>query len=669
MGPPRLVSPAGRAVSLERKTAALLAYLALEGTMPRGQIADLLWPETPTSSARNNLVHLLRRLREASGADLVDAGESLTLRPELAVDALEVLTTGKPEAGRDLLDGTDFDDLPDVSEWILAQSERLAAAKAGWYRENIARMLQEGDATEAAALAERWTELDPMSEEACQVLMRACYEQGDRPAALRAYHRYKQGLRHEIGADPSPETQRLAREIDQGTVKRSAPSQPARIPLSVLRPPTLVGREDVWAQMEEAWEQRLGIMIEGDPGSGKSRLAQDFLRSRQDHQILFFQGRPGDAGIPYATHTRNYRQTLAANPDLDLPQWVVRELARMLPELGEAPPPMTTEADKRRFYEAKYEVVRLVAERGPVIICTDDVQFMDESSIEAGAYVGSRFWGDTNTMLRCLYCHRTGALPPYSAALLDSMYAAGVVVPIHLPPLGPSAVTRLLADLDVPGGAPVADQVARMTRGNVQFVLETVKNMYERGSSEVKPPVEADSGIASLIEERLARLSPNALQAARAAAVLRRDFTLELVTQTLGTSLLDTVTAWEELEEAQIVSGEAFSHDLVLETVLVQTPPTVRRVLHRSAARVLAAAGGHPARVAAHWEDGDDLRQAAPWLVKAGEAASNNLRFSEAREFYSRAEFALTHAGDLSGAAGVRQSLEVLADRAAKAAS
>ncbi|MFD1734075.1 AAA family ATPase [Deinococcus malanensis] len=104
--------------------------------------------------------------------------------------------------------------------------------------------------------------------------------------------------------------------------------------MSVLRPPTLVGREDVWAQMEEAWEQRLGIMIEGDPGSGKSRLAQDFLRSRQDHQILFFQGRPGDAGIPYATHTRNYRQTLAANPDLDLPQWVVRELARMLPELG-----------------------------------------------------------------------------------------------------------------------------------------------------------------------------------------------------------------------------------------------------------------------------------------------------------------------------------------------
>ncbi|MFC4640216.1 ATP-binding protein [Deinococcus hohokamensis] len=668
LGPPRLTSPEGRVLTLERKTAALLAYLALEGSTSRGQISELLWPQTPTAAARNNLVHLLRRLRDASGADLVDVSDVLTLCPALTVDALDLPGSAVPKSGGQLLAGTDFDDLPDLGEWILAQSEQLSAAQTSRYREQTAHLLNAGQASEAAALAELWTEAEPASEEAYRTLMRAQYDLGDRAAALRAYHRCKQALQHELGADPSADTQRLARDIDLGTVPRSGPRPAARIPLSVLRPPTLVGRDEVWARMEEIWEQRLGIMIEGDPGSGKSRLAQDFLKSRKDHQILFFQGRPGDAGVPYATHARNYRQTLAANPDLDLPEWVVRELARMLPELGEAPPPMTTEADKRRFYEAKYEVVRLVAERGPVIICTDDVQFMDEPSIEAGAYVGSRFWGDTNTMLRCLYCHRTGALPPYSAALLDSMYAAGVVVPIHLPPLGESAVTRLLADLDVPGGAGMASRVAAATRGNVQFVLETVKSMYERGG-DAEPTVDTKSGIAAMIQERLARLSPNALQAARAAAVLRRDFTLELVTQTLGTSLLDTVTAWEELEEAQVVTGEAFSHDLVLETVLAQMPPAVCRVLHRSAARVLASTGGHPARVAAHWEEGEDLRQAAPWLVRAGEAAAGNFRFTEATEFYTRAEAAFSRSGDLSSAAGVRQTLRALAVRTTQPAS
>ncbi|BDP44031.1 hypothetical protein DAETH_40000 (plasmid) [Deinococcus aetherius] len=669
LGPPRLTSPEGRALPMERKTAALLTYLALEGEAGRGHLAELLWSETPVGAARNNLVHLLRRLREAGGADLVEAGESLALGSDVSVDALDLLEPGKPGAGGALLDGVDFDDLPDFAEWVLAQGERLAAAQAGRYRGEVERLLREGEAADAAALAERWTELDPGSEEAHRALMRAHFDLGDRAAALRAYHRCKHTLRQELGAEPSPETQRLARDIDLGTVERSVPRRAARIPLQVLRPPTLVGREDVWAQMEEAWERGLGIMIEGDPGSGKTRLAQDFLRSRGDHQVLFFQGRPGDADVPYATHARNYRQTLAANPDLDLPGWVIRELARMLPELGEAPPPMTTEADKRRFYEAKYEVVRLVAERGPVIICTDDVQFMDEPSIEAGAYVGSRFWGDTNTMLRCLYCHRSGELPPYSAALLDSMYAAGVVVPIHLSPLSPDAVTALLTDLDVPNGAGVAGEVALATRGNVQFVLETVKNMFERGNTEVRLPASQPAGVGAMIGERLSRLSGGALQAARAAAVLRRDFTLELVTQTLGTGLLDTVTAWEELEGAQVVSGEAFSHDLVLETVLAGMPPTVRRVLHRSAARVLASAGGHPARVAGHWEDGEDPKQAAPWLVRAGDAAAGSLRFAEAREFYTRAEAAFTASGDVAGAAAVRGTLEALTARAAQVAS
>ncbi|MFB9994916.1 BTAD domain-containing putative transcriptional regulator, partial [Deinococcus oregonensis] len=525
LGSPRLISPEGRVLPLERKTAALLAYLALEGTGPRGLFAELLWPGTPSGGARNNLVHLLRRLKEASGANLVEAGESLALSPEVAVDAVDLLASETPGgAGSALLGGVDLDDLPDLAEWVLAQGERLAAAQAGQYRFAIARLMQDGEAAEAAVLAERWTEFDPLSEEAHRALMTAHYALGDRAAALRAYHRCKHTLHQELGADPAPETQRLARDIDLGTVEMSAPRKAARIPLQVLRPPTLVGRDDVWARMEEAWEKGLGIMLEGDPGSGKSRLAQDFLRSRAGYQLLMFQGRPGDADVPYATHARNYRQTLAANPDLELPGWVVRELARMLPELGEAPPPMTTQDDKRRFYEAKYEVVRLVAERGPVIICTDDVQFMDEPSIEAGAYVGSRFWGDTNTMLRCLYCHRSGALPPYSAALLDSMYAAGVVVPIHLPPLGESAITHLLADLDVPGGAGVAGEMTRATRGNVQFVLETVKNMYERGGGGVEAPAGATSGIAAMIEQRLARLSPGALHAARAAAVLRRDF-------------------------------------------------------------------------------------------------------------------------------------------------
>ncbi|PYE55436.1 BTAD domain-containing putative transcriptional regulator [Deinococcus yavapaiensis] len=677
LGTPSLSSltmPESR-VSLERKTATLLAYLAMEGPTSRARLVELLWPETPAGAARNNLVHLLRRLRDAVGAELVEGGEVLSLHESVSVDARSELDPAEaPRAfAGGLLETVDLDDLPELSEWILAKREQIAVARARQYEAALARARASGDAAEAVSLAERWVDLDPLHEVAYRALMQAYYDLGDRPAALRAYHRCKAVLARELGTDPSPETHALARDIDRGTLGRVTSGRAGhgrgRLPLTVLRPPTLVGREDVWAKMEEAWANGLGIMLQGDPGSGKSRLAQDFLRSREGHQILLFQGRPGDVDVPYATHARNYRQTLEANPDLELPEWVVRELARMIPELGEAPPPMATEADKRRFYEAQYEVVRLVAERGPLIICTDDVQFMDEPSIEAGAYVGSRFWGDTNTLLRCLYCHRTNALPPYSAALLDSMYAAGVMVPIELPPLSDAAVSTLIGELDVASAVSAASEIARVTRGNVQFVLETVKNMVERGDGDVRPIAGPDEGVSAMIQERLTRLSQGALQAARAAAVLRREFSLELVAQTLGIGLLDTANAWEELEDAQVVSGEAFSHDLVLETVLSSMPASVRRVLHRSAARVLASAGAPPARVAAQYQEGEDARQAAPWLVKAAESALANLRFAEAHEAYTAAARTYAALGDAVGEASVRRALEALAKRVEQTAS
>ncbi|MFD1734071.1 hypothetical protein ACFSC4_26990 [Deinococcus malanensis] len=58
------------------------------------------------------------------------------------------------------------------------------------------------------------------------------------------------------------------------------------------------------------------------------------------------------------------------------------------------------------------------------------------------------------------------------------------------------------------------------------------------------------------------------LHAARASAVLGRDFTPELVATMLSAPLFDVIAAWDELESAEILSGERFHHDLVAEAVL-----------------------------------------------------------------------------------------------------
>src|SRR5262249_52801234 len=71
LGTPRLVLAGNVAHALERKDAALLALLALDGPTPRARAAGLLWPDVDEDAARNNLRQRLHRLRKRAGREVV----------------------------------------------------------------------------------------------------------------------------------------------------------------------------------------------------------------------------------------------------------------------------------------------------------------------------------------------------------------------------------------------------------------------------------------------------------------------------------------------------------------------------------------------------------------------------------------------------------------------
>src|SRR5262245_39044803 len=79
VGAPQLFVAAGKVHELERREAALLALLALDGPTPRGKAASLLWSDTDTERQRGSLRQRLFHLRRKAGCDLVVPGETLVL--------------------------------------------------------------------------------------------------------------------------------------------------------------------------------------------------------------------------------------------------------------------------------------------------------------------------------------------------------------------------------------------------------------------------------------------------------------------------------------------------------------------------------------------------------------------------------------------------------------
>jgi DNA-binding SARP family transcriptional activator len=641
----------GEPLPLERKTAAVLAYLALEGPTAKYQLSGLLWPDSREATARNNMRQLLRRLRVATGAELVMGEGLISLSDAVSTDAAEL--EAHVSAGRhaealtfhgELLAGLDFADCLELDSWLQRARERLLGLRRRAADTEADRLEQRGELTRALEFATRSLELEPCSEETYRRLMRLHYLAGDRAAALVVFEQCRHMLQRELDTVPLPETLELARQIERGA-RPARPVARPQLPLSVLRPPTLVGREREWMRLEAAWEAGQFIVIMGEPGVGKTRLARDFAASKGAY--LSLEARPGDMRIPYSSAVRGLRDSLARRPEVSLEPWVRRELARVMPELGEPPPPMRNEADKLRFLEAHAEAIYRSA-TGLSALIVDDVQYVDAASIELSEYLFARHFPFRSTGLPPLIdCCRRDELPPATREAFQRLLAAGQMVLIELEPLSRTSVEELLGSVEILGAERFAAELTRFTGGNPLFLVETLKYLLETGGLErgwpehLPPP----GKVRLLIQQRLERLSPQALQLAQVAALAHDAFRLELAGAVLEVPPLSLGTALAELESALVLKGEHFVHDLVFEAVREGIPASFKALLHRRLAGCLQEQRVSPSAVAHHWLEGGEPQRAVPFLLAAAEADEAALRPLAASALYTQARALLEARG------------------------
>ncbi|MEX2536288.1 MAG: BTAD domain-containing putative transcriptional regulator [Trueperaceae bacterium] len=655
---------AGRRVVPERKTAALLAVLALEGAAGRSRLAGLLWPDSGEERARGNLRQLLRRLRTSAGDDLLDTADLIRLLPHVEVDVVKLQAAAvfegiafRATVAGELLAGHDYDDCPELLEWLTTQRERLVALRRELLEDEIERRRAEHDHAGALRLAERLLELDPLSEEAYRRIMRLHYLSGDRAAALRAFGRCRDTVQRELGVDPLPETVALAAEIE-----REPPSLPGRglrpsLPLVLERPPLLAGRDAEWGVLENAWRRGQVMVVCGEPGMGKTRLLLDFVS--QHGQFVRFGARPGDKGIPYALFSRGWRDLLIGEGGPRLADWTRRELARLVPELEENPlGPLAGEEDKTRLLEAKAEAFRAAAAAGYSAVVVDDLHYADEASFEALGYMLAAVpKGDQGP--RWLLGYRTGELEPAQERRMQELLATGAAAMVELRPLRTDAIDQLLGGLSLQTSSDLARPLARYTGGNPLFIVETLKSLAETGGLELPFParLRPPRQLGAIVAQRLDRLTPGALRLARAVAVLEDAFDLKAAGYVLDSDPFELAQPLMELEGAQLVNDEGFSHDLVHQAVLDGTPAAARRLLHHRVALYLEGIPVPPALIARHFMAAGDELRAAPFLKEAGDSAAAAYRLDEAAACYRQAAELLERNRDSDGSFAVLSTL------------
>jgi DNA-binding SARP family transcriptional activator len=600
LGPPVLHGAGGQRVRLERKAAAVLALLAVEGEVPRGRLATLLWPHAPDVTARANLRQMLRRAR-TGGLPLDGTGEGVLRLPEaLDVDLLRLQAQAR--AGRfaeasatagELLEGHAYDDCPELEAWVRAQQLALTELRQRAASEQAARQEAEGQGPAALEWNRRLLELDPGNEEAHRRAMRLLLAQGDRAGALRAWARCRAALEGELGVTPSAETRALGRQVEGGGAAPGGPAQPSPVPvMRALRPRTLAGREAAWEQLHQAWQTRQAAFVVGEAGSGRTRLLHDFAASRRE-RVLFLEAHPLDRAVPYATLARLWRVLLERCPPGALPAWAQRSLARLLPELAEgegAPREAPGESDALRLLQAQGELLRVAAGDVALLVC-DDLHHADRASAEAllhGLLAAPA--GAGASVPRLVASLRAGGSAHAWRGAEEAAAGAGLAVRVELGELDEAAVGVLLAGLDVPGGARRAASVLRHASGNPLLVVETARGLLSADTQQSASALPASPRARQVLAGRLEGLSPGALQLARALALLDRGFSLERAEAGLGLPSVPLAAAWDELLAARVVQpGGGFTSVLLARAVAQATPPPVRQWLEERLAPTAAS--------------------------------------------------------------------------------
>ncbi|MCK4975884.1 MAG: AAA family ATPase, partial [Anaerolineales bacterium] len=654
LGPPQMAW-CGEPFNLMRRQARALLYKLATSQLPvsRDNLIGLFWPEVGEATARQNLSRLASYLRgQLPKPDILFINTtSIGLNQELAwSDALvfeELCNTEDPSDWEKavalyrgpFLSGFTVSNNPDFDRWQSQSQYTYERQYLSALANLVCAKREQGSYSSAIRFAQEYLETDDLAEEIYRQLIYSYAASGARDAALRQYEMCAMVLERELGVEPLPETRAAYEAAREGLsfAEQESTLEPTWATLPSLELP-LTGRQEAWRQLEQAYSsfQEGGvILISGEPGVGKSRLMQEFATA-QSSLVLVGNSHTGSQALPYQPIIQALRQALPLRSQWEhiSPIWLA-ETTRLLPELWSQFPDLPKAVDietkqaQARLYEALLQVFRGLAASPSLLLCLDDVQWIDQATLGWLQFIVRRMAGSGVCILGTFRSQEAENLSAWKGEL----QRAGLATEIQLEGLTEMDVLDVLRQAGE--WRMELNQLARRihaaTSGNVYFILETVRELVESGSL-ADPGVDLPLSrtVQETIQRRVERLPVLARQILEIASVLSPWLAFETISDASGRSDLEVSEGLDELVNHHLLLIEdeqmRFQHDLAREVVYQNTSPWRRRLLHRRAANTLTMFvkpenAELPVLIAGHYEAAGEAAQAVDYYWRAAKSA------------------------------------------------
>jgi hypothetical protein len=438
----------------------------------------------------------------------------------------------------------------------------------------------------------------------------------------------------------------------------------------------VVGRASDLQALADIYAQAAGgtrrlVLLCGEPGIGKTRLAKEFaLRAHDDGAIVLY-GRCDEEALlaqqPFAQALRHYVGACSRSELAGVLQLLSGELRRIVPELADRfpdlPEPLAGDPDgaRSRLFEAVSALLCGAAQSTPVVLVLEDLHWADKATLLLLKYL-VRYPRQTRLMVLGTYRETEVDVDDPLPAVLAELGRERLLQRRVLAPLDAAAVSQLI-DVHVGDGAsPELRQIVyERTEGNAFFVVEVLRHLTESGAiagagSQHEPGngavrLAVPEGVKDVIAQRVADLGHETSRLLATASVFGRAFELDVL-QRLSEldedELLDRLDCAVRARVIEEVAGSAgcytFSHALIRDVLYEGLTATRRALLHRRAGGVLEQTHDsnmkpHLAELAYHFaqaRSSGGRDKAIEYGTRAGEHAISQLDYEQGAAHFRR---------------------------------
>jgi eukaryotic-like serine/threonine-protein kinase len=452
------------------------------------------------------------------------------------------------------------------------------------------------------------------------------------------------------------------------------PTAVSGAPATDARPP-LVGRAQPLRALRDAFAAVKGggtvtVSVQGGSGTGKTALVRRFLedlRSKEPDAVILAGRCHERESVPYKALdsvvdalSRSLRRLGAAEAEAILPHDILL-LARVFPVLRQvesiagvrrkvAQVPDSRELRRRAFAALRELFVRL-ADRRPLVVVIDDVQWGD---LDSATLLEDVLRPPDPPALLLVGCFRReeAETSPLLVSLLRMRENAGPALGRRdirledLPPREARAMAVGLLGADAKDAAAAAETIARESGGNPFLIEELVRHVKAGAGVAVAAGAgAAEAMLAEAIDLRLGRLPADARLLLEAIAVAGQPVSLAVAARASG-SEGDGQAALAPLRSAHLIrvrqtrardQVEVY-HERIRDAVMARLDGEALAARHlRLALALLASGEGDPEELALHYEGAGDLESASEQVAAGGARAAEALAFDRAARLYRKA--------------------------------